>query len=284
MKKQLIILGIALSLIASACRFTSNFAGDKNIIRKGKNVEIFQAIELSCSIDNVKVYFTQDSDTPLIRIEVDSNILNKLFVLVKNNTLIIKQQEKYRRLHLSPSICNIYCNAAALNRVVISGSGEVICQTPLTGEALEIRISGSGNFTAAHPSSITHFNTFISGSGGVTFFGNSQAIKYDLIGSGDIKLNGNYSNMEGLCSGSGDLHLTGHIDKANLQVMGSGNVDAQKCAITQLEVQISGNCNISAEVTETLSAKINGNGSVHYKGNPTVNASVSGNGEVKRIE
>jgi hypothetical protein len=284
MKKQLIILGIALSLITSACHFMSNFTGDKNIIRKGKNVETFQAIEIGSSIDNMKVYFTQDSDTPLIRIEVDSNILDKLSILVKNNTLIIKQKEEDRWLRLSPSVCNIYCNAAALNRVAISGSSEVICQTPLTGEALKIQISGLGKFIAEHPSSITHFNTFISGSGDVTFFGNGQVIECNLTGSGNIKLNGNYSNMEGVCTGSSDLHLTGHINKANLRITGSGSVDAQKCAINQLEAQISGSGNISAEVTEMLSVKISGSGSVRYKGNPTVNISVSGSGEVKRIE
>ena len=303
MKKQLIILGIAVSLITSACTFNNSFKGDENVVRKGKNVETFQTIEVGGSIDNMKVYFTQDSTAPLIRIEVDSNVLEKMAIFVKNNTLTIKKKDGFEQLHLSPSICNIYCNAAVLKEVVIMGSGSVICQTPLTGEALDVRIIGSGDFTAEQPSSITHFNSVIAGSGDIIFSGSGQTIECNLYGSGDMKFKGNYANLEARYSGSGDISyegdvqevnlqqsgsgdllLIGHIDKANLQIAGSGDVNALKCTIKQLEAQISGSGDISAEVLEMLSVKINGSGSVLYKGNPTVNSNITGSGEVKRIE
>ncbi|MDR1113344.1 MAG: hypothetical protein LBL18_06275, partial [Bacteroidales bacterium] len=80
MKKQLIILGIALSLLTSACYFESNYLGNKNVVQRSKETAAFQAIELRGSIRNLKLYFSQDSAAPFIRVEVDSNILDKVAI------------------------------------------------------------------------------------------------------------------------------------------------------------------------------------------------------------
>jgi len=307
MKKTILITTICITmlLVVAACYFapSKKITGDKNTVKKSEAVESFQSIELEGSIDNCKLYFTQDSTEPAIRIEIDSNILDKMAVFVKDNILTIKAKEQYHNFHLFPSVCNIYCNAATLTNVKITGSGDVICQTALKGERLHIDIIGSGDFIAKQSSAIAYLNSNITGSGDIVFFGNGQTAELKVTGSGDINLNGNYNNITGKVtgsgnikydgmaqtaimklSGSGDLDLGGQMDKLNIDIAGSSDVEALTCDIKNLDAHISGSGTISATVTESISAQINGSGSLQYKGNPTINSKVSGSGVIEKIE
>jgi hypothetical protein len=82
--------------------------------------------------------------------------------------------------------------------------------------------------------------------------------------------------------GSGQLSLAGRIDALELDVQGSGDVDAKALAATRARVTVHGSADVDVLVEDSLDAQINGSGDITYRGNPAkVERRINGSGDIE---
>lgn len=100
-------------------------------------------------------------------------------------------------------------------------------------------------------------------------------------GSGDINVAVSANDLVSvLINGSGDVSLNGDSDDLNIDISGSGNVDAFGLAAIHAYVKIDGSGDAEVKVSESLQVDINGSGDVIYMGDPSLQVSINGSGSV----
>lgn len=105
-----------------------------------------------------------------------------------------------------------------------------------------------------------------------------------VSGSGNLKVfNLDFNNIVTRVSGSGDVFLAGTADDLKCTVSGSGNVNALGCPVKTATVAVSGSGDVRLHVTETLDVTISGSGDVEYEGAPQVTKQISGSGNVRKL-
>lgn len=210
------------------------------IIKETRKVGSFSSISLSVSAN---VYLSQGSQQK-VEIEGDKESLAKIETIVDGNMLKIKTKEIY---NACTGKINLYIVVPAIERLIVTGSGNVISQTPLKTNELTMSVSGSGSIRIQQLD-VNQADVDISGSGNI-----------ELI-SGKAK-----NTLEIIVTGSGNYAGEGfQAEKAKVNITGSGS--ARVWAVSDLETYISGS------------------GNVYYKGNPLVNANAVGSGRTRAIE
>ncbi len=97
----------------------------------------------------------------------------------------------------------VYVTVKDIDAISVSGSGDLIAETPLTGNNFNVNVSGSGSLEAE-----------------IQATGDMNA---GVSGSGRIELKGKFKNLESSISGSGDLILAATIEGlADFGVSGIG--------------------------------------------------------------
>lgn len=82
--------------------------------------------------------------------------------------------------------------------------------------------------------------------------------------------------------GSGTVSLTGRVDALELDVQGSGDIDAKALTATRAHVTVHGSANVDVLVEESLDAQVNGSGDITYRGNPVkVERRINGSGDIE---
>jgi hypothetical protein len=123
----------------------------------------------------------------------------------------------------------------------ISGSGEVVGETPVKSDRLALDVSGSGKVTL------------------------QLAVK-----SLDINI-----------SGVGKMVLSGTADEAKINISGSGKVEGYDLKIASCTADVSGVGKCNMDVTDSLTTNISGMGSINYKTKPKyLKEDVSGVGKI----
>ena len=132
-----------------------------------------------------------------------------------------------------------------INRVKLSGSGEVIVNDFSNQSSLDIDLNGSGLFVLNGFEGITALNTSISG-------------------SGTFKSNADISTLE----------------SQSIAISGNGIYNGFTLSSNMCTANISGSGDISVTVNTNLDATISGSGDVFYKGNPMITQNILGSGNV----
>jgi Putative auto-transporter adhesin, head GIN domain len=129
-------------------------------------------------------------------------------------------------------------------------------------------------------------NFEINGSGDVRIL---DAIEGDntnieLFGSGNLDARkATFKKADVLVAGSGNVTLRGKADQLNAKVRGSGDIRAFDFPANTTRAEVSGSGNISIEVFDYLDAIINGSGDIRYRGNPKVDKKINGSGSVRKV-
>lgn len=104
-----------------------------------------------------------------------------------------------------------------------------------------------------------------------------------ISGSGNLNLTGLTADaLTSAVSGSGGLIAAGRVTTTDLNISGSGSVEARELESARASVNISGSGSATLRVRERLDATISGSGSVRYYGNPRVSQNATGSGRVVR--
>lgn len=138
----------------------------------------------------------------------------------------------------------IIASAPSWDGIDISGSVDVVVPDPISGDKLDLSISGSGDMQI---------------------------------------FNADFNEVDGTITGSGNIVVDGIADHLQCTISGSGNFDALDCPVLTADVTITGSGNVRVDVSETLKVTISGSGDVEYRGNPVVTKNITGSGSVRKI-
>ncbi len=208
-----------------------------------RNLEAFEAVKLTGSPD---VFLTQgDSEKAIITTE---NADVKVITEVKNGVLQVyiedvdkTKKAKYNRY----GKVKLNITFRKINAVEVTGSGNIVVESPLKIDNFETGVKGSGDIK------INNINV-------------SNKLVVSVTGSGNLNIN------------------EGTANTIKVNVTGSGNVSMKKLMAKEANVNVSGSGNASICANEVLNANVGGSGNISYSGNPAkVNKNVSGSGNIR---
>lgn len=209
-------------------------------VKETRDVSGFTGVSLAFSGD---VYITQGNQFK-VEIEADKEVMDLLVSEIQGDRLILKTRNNVWR---NLGQVKAYITMPQIDELSISGSGDMISESAIKTDEMELNVSGSGSLR------ITNLS--------------AREVDAEVTGSGDIIVGG--QSAEG-----SELDAT---------ITGSGNIKAEGFAVNEATVHITGSGSASVNVLKELETNITGSGSVNYKGNPLINANATGSGRTRSI-
>ena len=206
--------------------------------KESREVSAFSKISMSVSGE---LYLTQGDEYRLM-IEGDEDDLENIETVVQGDRLKIKYDKPFG-FNWNADKVKIYVTTKEVEELAVSGSGNIIAETPISTEDVHFNVSGSGE-----------------------------------IGIDDLEA----AKIDASISGSGDIRLAGGNSGGSLDISisGSGELHASDLMIRRAVISISGSGSCEVHVTENLEVDVSGSGKVRYDGNPVIDADISGSGKV----
>lgn len=104
-----------------------------------------------------------------------------------------------------------------------------------------------------------------------------------IRGSGDIAVRGvDASRVSSSVSGSGHASLAGRCEHLDVDIRGSGDVNAGDLACAEADVSISGSGDANVNASARLGVTVRGSGDVEYAGSPVLSQEIRGSGSVSK--
>ena len=187
----------------------------------------------------------EQGDKQSVEIVAKSSTLEELITEVKGRELIIRFAAKnYIWKDFNPGKIEIFVTVPDIDKLSVSGSGDILNDGPIKSRILDLSVSGSGD------------------------------ILLDDLSSERVKI---------MISGSGDVSLAGddEADDLSVNISGSGDYKGLGFKVKDVNVKIAGSGNAGVHAEKHLNVRVAGSGDVTYKGNPLIDQSVAGSGKVK---
>lgn len=231
-------------LILIVCVFSysscEKVKGKGAIVNQVRNVTNFTGIALAI---DATVYFSPDP-TYYLEVRAQQNMLDVIETVIgSDNTMIIRYKNGIVVGKHEP--ITIFVAGPAIRLLTISGSGDILVDTPWLNQYMEATISGSGNINV--------------------FELEADELHVNISGSGNVQA------------------TTGTVNFQELKISGSGNIDLLGVESDTTMANISGSGSMMVWVNKLLDVSISGSGNVSYKGNPVVDTHISGSGSVIKL-
>jgi hypothetical protein len=155
-------------------------------------------------------------------------ILEKVKTSVTNNKLVIRVENCFNGDEYS---LDIYITAPDIEKIEMSGAGNVITETPITTDVFTLIVSGVSEM-------------------------NPIEVLADSIST--------------IFLGDGMIHYSGNARAHKIVVSGTGEIDAYSLITNSTDITSNGDGDIFVTTSEQLNAVLKNTGSVYYKGNPIV--------------
>ena len=239
--KKLITLVIALSMVAVSCaQWGGGVKGNGNFVAIERSLQDYDHVAVAGSFD---VDLVAGHEGQII-LEGESNLLEYVLTEVKNGKLLIKTENG---VNLRPSSwtngIRITVPIESLDKVSLSGSGDIVSRTTIKSNNFSARISGSG----------------------------------------EVSLTVEAERVDASLSGSGDISLAGRARDFVVSVSGSGEIQAFAFDADFVNATVSGSADIKVTANESLEARVSGSGDIYYRGNPSkINTKTSGSGAISK--
>ena len=248
--------------------------------REVRDVENFTKISFGFA---GKLYLKQGSPQK-VELEGNRDILEEIETEVDGGRLRIGKEGKWFDWDFGNDKITVYITVPNIEGVSVSGSGDIVGQSKIRTDDLELKVSGSGSMELDVEAK-GDVEADVSGSGNMNLRGHFESFESDVSGSGRVVLRANIDNTASFgISGSGKIEASGSADFVRTRISGSGKVLAADLETKRCEVRISGSGDVEINVISELDATISGSGSVSYRGNPKkVNSNASGSGKVRKI-
>lgn len=229
-----------------------------------------------------KLYLKQGSPQK-VELEGDRDVLEEVETDVEGGRLKIGKEGKWFNWNSDDKI-TVYITVPDIEAVSVSGSGDIIGQTKIRTNDLDLNVSGSGSLSL-DVEARGDVEADVSGSGDMDLKGRFESFESDVSGSGRVVLAATIGGTADFgISGSGKIQASGTADQVKTTISGSGKVMAADLQTNRCEVRISGSGSVEINVTNELDANIAGSGSVSYRGNPKkINSHATGSGKVRKI-
>lgn len=230
----------ALAALAAACSHADGKDPGPSTTRSFQ-VSGFQKIQVSGPFE-VQVH---TGASPGVSAKGPQNILDKMLVEVRGDTLVIKPRHENGGFHWNwgrHETINISVSTPELRAAQIDGSGGIRVDQ-VKGPGFDGGIQGSGDLSVASL--------------------DVQSLNLSVGGSGSMKADG------------------GRARTMALNIQGSGDIDTSGVAAETATASIGGSGNISAKATGTASVNIAGSGNVEITGGAKCTISKAGSGDVR---
>jgi len=229
-----------------------------------------------------KLYLRQGSPQKVV-IEGKKDILEEIETDVEGTRLVIENEDDHWKWGSDDHV-NVYITVKDIEGLSVGGSGDLIGETKITTDDINLNVSGSGSMTVEVDAS-GDMESDVSGSGNIELKGKCKNFNSDVSGSGKVVMSLTASgNAEFGVSGSGKIEATGSASKVRTSISGSGKVLAGNLETNSCEVRITGSGDVEINVKNELDANITGSGNVRYRGNPSkVNSNSAGSGHVRKM-
>ena len=193
------------------------------------------------SIELLADVYIRQGDSFRCRIDGARHGLENVEATVKNGELGIYRREKHHWFGSTERVI-VIIEAPNFEKLAFSGVGKMIVENKLTGKNLHIEVNGPATLTL-------------------------DSVDYQEV---SIEMNG-----------VGTISIGGKAALTNLQMNGTGWIDAYHLSAETATCETSGIGNISCNVSGELIARVSGIGGVRYRGTPkSLRKSVSGIGRV----
>lgn len=239
--KKLITLSIILlaSTQIQAQWWGKTVKGNGEITTETRTVGSYNAISVAGFFDVMLIAGEEGQLT----IEGESNLLEFIETEVSGGTLKIKVENKQNLKTSWGKDIRIIVPFRDIERVSLSGSGEIMSNDLIKATTFEVSVSGSGDVTL------------------------------------EVEANRTQSRV----TGSGDLSLKGFTRDHDLKVTGSGDIDAGRFIAENVDAQVTGSGDIRVACEKSIKARVTGSGDIEYVGNPTKqDTKVAGSGDISR--
>jgi hypothetical protein len=226
-----------------------NLAGGHSREDSGDHRFEKRAVQVTGAFDNIALGGSQNvvvavGGAPSVRVEGDSDLLDRLDITVRDNALHIGYKRdkgwSWGFSHDRKPV-TVYVTLPSLKGAEIGGSGDIQID----------RVEG-GDFAAS-----------IGGSGDMQI----GAMK---VGQASFNI-----------AGSGDISAKGSADSANLSIAGSGGIDASGLQTRTAKVSVVGSGDVRAHATESADVSVMGSGDVDLAGGAKCAIHKMGSGDVR---
>jgi len=237
--KSLRSLTVAIIILAvTSCvngQFWKSVTGHGHVVSKERKTDSFTGIKVSSGID---VYLKQ-GDNVTVTVEADENLHEYILTEVRGGVLNVYTEYNIRDAERK----RVYVTMKEINSVKTTSAGDVIGETPISTDRLELTASSAG----------------------------------------DIKLETHAKNIDIDISSSGDISLSGETDMLKADLSSAGDLKAYDLKAREADVSVSSAGDADINVSERISARASSAGDINYKGDPKyVDAHSSSAGGIHR--
>ena len=159
----------------------------------------------------------------------DKDILDKIVIYVKNNTLNIESKKKFLGFYdsINWEDITIYVTTPNIESIELAGSGNITAEKSITADNVNVEIAGSGDINISNDFTCNSLVVEVAGSGNVSFDQlKANRLRTSIAGSGDVSYNNmEVTNVSSEIAGSGNIIMKGKASHHSENVLGTGNVD-----------------------------------------------------------
>lgn len=237
------VITLSLILLAStqihAQWWGKSVKGNGQLKTETRNIGNYDQINVAGFFDVTLVA----GDEGAITLEGESNLLEYIETEVDGGRLTIKVQNKQNLKTSYGKDIKIRIPFRDLDRVSLSGSGEIMSDDVIESNTFEASVSGSG----------------------------------------DVALIVEANHTKSRVTGSGDLILKGSTKEHTVKVTGSGDIEASRFKAEHVDAQVTGSGDIRVACDKSIRARVTGSGDIEYIGNPEKqDTKVTGSGDITR--
>ena len=222
--KSLKSLAAALVIIAiSSCthaQFFRTVEGHGNVVTKERKTDDFTGVKVSSGID---VYLKQGNNES-VSVEADQNLHEYILTEVRGGVLNVYSEYNIRHAERM----RVYVTMKEINSVKTTSAGDVIGETPINTDRLELSASSAG----------------------------------------DIKLEVHAKKIDIDISSSGDISVTGETDVLRADLSSAGDLNAYDLRSREADVSVSSAGDADVYASERITARASSAGDINYKGDP----------------
>ena len=271
--KTNLILSMLLGMAFSSCISVNSqnaIVPSKNYITQKVNVEKFDGISTSTSIDVIYTQTTGNMDVEIygpdnlmeyVKIEVDGGVLKITF----------ESGEKGRGLNIKGKHeTEVRISAPAVHSLRASSSGDIILKNGLqTTGKVHVESSSSGDIKGRNIVCDV-LVTEASSSGDIDLEKvECTSLMLEASSAGDISIEAlKAETVHAEASSSGDVSLEGVCHSVKFESSSAGDIEADELKADEVVAKASSAGDITCYVLESLEVSTSSTGNVRYKGNP----------------
>jgi hypothetical protein len=230
-----IAIALLASILLSSCVVIPGKISQHKTEVKGLNtptsMKDFSAI---CVAGAMNVVLNQGEKNCVLIKGNDKDILDKIVIYVKNNTLNIESKKKFLGFYdsinwedINWEDITIYVTTPNIESIELAGSGNITAEKSITADNVNVEIAGSGDINISNAFTCNLLVVEVAGSGNVSFDQlKANRLRTSIAGSGDVSYNNmEVTNVSSEIAGSGNIIMKGKASHHSENVLGTGNVD-----------------------------------------------------------